>query len=108
MESGTIAIYSTRLTKLLTCNNYCTTIIVVRLDMANVLNTDKQIAIIGQLAEGSSIRSIERAGVARHGQLVEQLPGFLAEQLRLGVDELQLPFDTERRTAGRIPLDSHG
>jgi IS1 family transposase len=28
--------------------------------MANVLNTDKQIAIIGQLAEGSSIRSIER------------------------------------------------
>jgi hypothetical protein len=48
------------------------------------------------------------AGVARHGQLVEQLPGLLAEQLRLGVDELQLPFDTERRTAGRIPLDSHG
>jgi IS1 family transposase len=28
--------------------------------MANVLNTDKQIAIIGALAEGSSIRSIER------------------------------------------------
>jgi hypothetical protein len=28
--------------------------------MANVLNLDKQIAIIGQLAEGSSIRSIER------------------------------------------------
>jgi len=28
--------------------------------MANVLNTDKQIAVIGQLAEGSSIRSIER------------------------------------------------
>ena len=34
--------------------------------MANVLNTDKQIAIIGQLAEGSSIRSIERiTGVHR-------------------------------------------
>ena len=34
--------------------------------MANVLSTDKQIAIIGQLAEGSSIRSIERTtGVHR-------------------------------------------
>jgi IS1 family transposase len=34
--------------------------------MANNLNTDKQIAIIGQLAEGSSIRSIERiTGVHR-------------------------------------------
>jgi hypothetical protein len=34
--------------------------------MANVLNTDKQIAIIGALAEGSSIRSIERVtGVHR-------------------------------------------
>ena len=29
-------------------------------NMANVLNTDKQIAVIGALAEGSSIRSIER------------------------------------------------
>jgi IS1 family transposase len=34
----------------------CNTVI----DMANVLNKDKQIAIIGALAEGSSIRSIER------------------------------------------------
>lgn len=34
--------------------------------MANVLNTDKQVAIIGALAEGSSIRSIERiTGVHR-------------------------------------------
>jgi hypothetical protein len=34
--------------------------------MANVLNTDKQIAVIGALAEGSSIRSIERVtGVHR-------------------------------------------
>src|SRR5271154_6554721 len=34
--------------------------------MANILNTDKQIAIIGALAEGSSIRSIERiTGVHR-------------------------------------------
>jgi IS1 family transposase len=36
------------------------------MDMANVLNTDKQIAVIGALAEGSSIRSIERiTGVHR-------------------------------------------
>ncbi len=28
--------------------------------MANILNIDKQIAVIGALAEGSSIRSIER------------------------------------------------
>src|SRR5260370_22578931 len=35
-------------------------------DMANVLNADKQIAVIGALAEGSSIRSIERiTGVHR-------------------------------------------
>src|SRR6266849_5410338 len=34
--------------------------------MANVLSTDKQIAIIGALCEGSSIRSIERiTGVHR-------------------------------------------
>src|SRR5271163_2238579 len=34
--------------------------------MANVLSTDKKIAIIGSLAEGSSIRSIERiTGVHR-------------------------------------------
>jgi len=34
--------------------------------MANVLNTDKKIAVIGALAEGSSIRSIERiTGVHR-------------------------------------------
>ena len=40
------------------CNTLC--------DMANVLNTDKQIAVIGALAEGSSIRSIERiTGVHR-------------------------------------------
>jgi hypothetical protein len=40
----------------------CNTVI----DMANVLTTDKQIAIISALAEGSSIRSIERiTGVHR-------------------------------------------
>ena len=48
--------------KQLTSNNYWGTVI----DMANVLNTDKQIAVISALAEGSSIRSIERiTGVHR-------------------------------------------
>jgi IS1 family transposase len=48
--------------KYLTGNSYWGTLI----DMANVLNTDKQIAVIGALAEGSSIRSIERiTGVHR-------------------------------------------
>jgi IS1 family transposase len=48
--------------KTLTRNSYWGTVI----DMANVLNTDKQIAVIGALAEGSSIRSIERiTGVHR-------------------------------------------
>ena len=48
--------------KHLTKCSYCNTVI----GMANVLNTDKQIAVIGALAEGSSIRSIERmTGVHR-------------------------------------------
>jgi IS1 family transposase len=48
--------------KYLTAYNFCNTLI----PMANVLNTDKQIAVIGALAEGSSIRSIERmTGVHR-------------------------------------------
>jgi hypothetical protein len=48
--------------KYLTSSNYRNTVI----DMANVLNKDRQIAIIGALAEGSSIRSIERlTGVHR-------------------------------------------
>ena len=42
--------------KLLTRYNYRNTVI----DMANVLPQDKQIAVISALAEGSSIRSIER------------------------------------------------
>jgi hypothetical protein len=46
----------------LTTAHCCNTVI----DMANVLPKDKQIAIIGALAEGSSIRSIERiTGVHR-------------------------------------------
>ena len=57
MHSGTIV-----LQKYLDNLCCCSTVI----DMANVLNTDKQIAVIGALAEGSSIRSIERiTGVHR-------------------------------------------
>ena len=52
--------------KLLTLSSFRYTVISRGLVMANVLNTDKQIAIIGALAEGSSIRSIERiTGVHR-------------------------------------------
>jgi IS1 family transposase len=48
--------------KYLTSNSYWGTLI----DMANVLPIDKQIAVIGALTEGSSIRSIERiTGVHR-------------------------------------------
>jgi hypothetical protein len=48
--------------KYLTSNNYWGTVIC----MANILDTDTQIAVIGALAEGSSIRSIERVtGVHR-------------------------------------------
>lgn len=47
----------------MTASIYCVTFI----DMANVLKTDKQIAVISALAEGSSIRSIERmTGINRN------------------------------------------
>jgi hypothetical protein len=39
--------------------------------MANVLNMDKQIMIIGALAEGSSIRSIERMTGVHRDTIVE-------------------------------------
>ena len=52
--------------KLLTFPRFRYTVIIRGLAMANVLNTDKQIAIISALSEGSSIRSIERmTGVHR-------------------------------------------
>lgn len=53
--------------KLLTTPYYCNTLIAIgRQHMANVLSTEKQGAIVGLLAEGSSIRSIERiTGVHR-------------------------------------------
>jgi hypothetical protein len=43
--------------KLLTGYNLCFTVIIGGLDMANVLDADKQIAIIGALSEGSPFRS---------------------------------------------------
>lgn len=50
----------------LTGVTYWGTLITLRLDMANVLNTDKKIAVIGALAEDSSIRTIGRvSGVHR-------------------------------------------
>jgi IS1 family transposase len=51
----------------LTTGDLCITLIAIgRQHMANILSTDKQIAVIGALAEGSSIRSIERiTGVHR-------------------------------------------
>jgi hypothetical protein len=50
----------------LTTFTYWSTLSTSRSDMANVLNMDKQIMVIGALAEGSSIRSIERmTGVHR-------------------------------------------
>jgi hypothetical protein len=52
--------------KHLTWRNYWGTLNAAGENMANVLNTDKQIAIIAALSEGSSIRSIERmTGVHR-------------------------------------------
>jgi IS1 family transposase len=53
--------------KLLTPGNYCNTVLAIgRTHMANVLTKDKQVAVISALAEGSSIRSIERiTGVHR-------------------------------------------
>lgn len=43
--------------------------------MANVLNKDKQIAVIAALAEGSSIRAIERiTGISRNEVEVFDIP----------------------------------
>jgi hypothetical protein len=46
--------------KLLTPDSFRITLNTARQDMANVLGTDKKIAVVAALAEGSSIRSIER------------------------------------------------
>jgi transposase-like protein len=50
----------------LTTSNYWGALNEAGENMTNVLNTDKQIAIVAALSEGSSIRSIERmTGVHR-------------------------------------------
>jgi uncharacterized protein YerC len=46
--------------KPLTGYSFCVTVISGEASMANVLSTDKKIAVIAALAEGSTIRSIER------------------------------------------------
>jgi hypothetical protein len=46
--------------KVLTPSSFRITLNAARQDMANVLGTDKKIAVVAALAEGSSIRSIER------------------------------------------------
>jgi hypothetical protein len=77
---GAISVTQKHLTQLY----YCNTVI----HMANVLNTDKQIAVIGALAEGSSIRSIERiTGVHRDtvmlGVRVGAVRAFIVQESRI-------------------------
>jgi transposase len=67
--------------------------------MANVLSTDKQITVIGALAEGSSIRAIERmTGVHRHtimrlGVRVGQGCAALLDQKMRNLGCQRLQFD---------------
>jgi IS1 family transposase len=67
--------------------------------MANVLSTEKQVAVIGALAEGSSIRSIERiTGVHRDtimrlGVRVGQGCQSLLDQKMRGLSTTHLEFD---------------
>jgi hypothetical protein len=65
--------------------------------MANVLNTDKQIAIIGALTEGSSIRSIERMtgspryDHARRSGIVDEIRCFVGKKepnVKMKTDEV--------------------
>ena len=80
---------------LLTSSHLCNTII----PMANVLGTDKQITVIGALAEGSSIRAIERmTGVHRDtimrlGVRVGQGCAALLDQRMRNLDCQFLQFD---------------
>jgi IS1 family transposase len=84
--------------KVLTISTFRYTVSVRGLDMANVLHKDKQIAVIAALAEGSSIRSIERmTGINRNtimklGVKVGQgCTAMMDEQMRnLPCDRLEL------------------
>jgi IS1 family transposase len=84
----------------LTSDNYCNTVMCIgRTRMANVLSTEKQVAVIGALAEGSSIRSIERiTGVHRDtimrlGVRVGQGCQSLLDQKMRGPSTTHLEFD---------------
>lgn len=80
---------------LLTSPNSCNTVI----PMANVLSTDKQITVIGALAEGSIIRAIERMTdvhrdtVMRLGVRVGQGCAALLDQKMRNLDCRLLQFD---------------
>ena len=85
---------------LLTRPNYCNTLIAVRrTPMANALSFDRQVAIVNALAEGSSIRAIERmTGVHRDtimrlGVRVGQGCQSLLDQKMRGLSTTHLEFD---------------
>lgn len=76
--------------------------------MANVLNTDKQIMVIGALAEGSSIRSIARMTgvhrdtIARLGLKVGQGNSTMPQPKPKKMGRPRLPKDHAR--SGRIQV----
>jgi transposase-like protein len=85
------------------------------MDMANVLNKDKQIAVIGALAEGSSIRSIERlTGVHRDTimrlavRVADGCDSLMDEMMRgltcprLQLDEIWAYVGMKQKTARRL------
>jgi IS1 family transposase len=86
--------------KLLTSPSFCNTLIAIgRANMANVLSVDKQVAIVSALAEGSSIRAIERmTGVHRDtimrlGVRVGQGCASLLDEKMRGLSCRHLQFD---------------
>ena len=89
-HSGTIV-----LQKYLDKLYYCSTVI----DMANVLPRDKQIAVIAALAEGSSLRSIERITGIHHDTI-----GRLAVKVGQGCAAL-LDSSMRNLPCNRLELD---
>jgi len=81
--------------KRLTANNYWGTLNTSGEVMANNLNTDKQIAIIAALSEGSSIRSIERrTGV--HRDTIMRLGVKVGQGCTALMDELMVNLPCKR------------
>ena len=71
--------------------------------MANVLNTDKQIAIIAALAEGSSIRAIERmTGV--HRDTIMRLGVKVGQGCTALMDEKMRDLPCTRLEAVRVAI----